>query len=369
MDDTNKQKHDNDIIIRDQDGTYKILREGKFVPLDDAQPIPAAAPKAVAPVAPAPVRPVAPAAPTPRPVAAAPVAPKPVVAPAPTPKPIDPKANQPLPSTPPVRGLADEALLGQANTIIGKSGLMFASGEIRNRVAKSLVAHLKQVRKPFETRQNLMKAVGDGGAGLTEPETNAIMNAAGAPGEAPPATVRPVTRPENPMVKPMPSNGVAIGKEISTPARLALDKMAAADAPYFQVTPQQAKQAFSLPSVSAPRPAMSDVQKPSRAIGGPVDELGYDLMTWRRLAANPQDRIKKIEAQLDLLEQDGYPQRLRGLMSWRSSDVTKLYLAAAKQSLEENKPLQQLLGEGGNNQLSFQEWQAVAELNDRLTMA
>ena len=361
MADANKQKHDNDIIIRDQDGTYKILREGRFVPLDDSQPVPAPA-RAAVPVAtpvakPAPVAPPV-VKPTPAP---APV--KPAVKPASAPAP-----SQPLPNTPPVRGLADQELLSQADSIIGKSGLTFASGEIRNRVAKALVAHLKQVRKPFETRQNLMKPVADGGAGLTQNEVDSIMSAAG---EAPaPNTggVRPVTRPQNPMVKPMPSNGVAIGKEISAPAKLALDRAVSADAPYFQVTPEQARQAFSMPSVSAPRPAMADVQKPSRPIGGPVDELAYDLITWRRLATQPQDRIKKIESQLDLLEQDGYTQRLRGLTAWRSSDVVKLYLQSAKQSLEDGKPLQEMLGSGSSNQLSFEEWRAVADLNDRLTV-
>lgn len=363
MADVNKQtKNDNDIIIRDQDGTYKILREGKFVPLDDAKSASTVA--STSDTGPKRAPDAMPKPPAPKPVTAWPSSSE-VMASKPTPA-TAPKSPA-MPIQPPVRGMADQELMSQADTFITKSGVTFASGEIRSRVAKALVAHIKQVRKPFETRESLLKPIADGGAGLSAQEVENIMKAAGdTSATAPKPSVQPVTRPQNPIVKPTPSGKVPVGKEIGAPASVALNTMVAGDAPYFKVTPEQAKQAFSLPSVSAPRPAMADVQKPMRAIGGPVDELAYDLVTWRRMAPNPQDRIKKTEAQLDLLEQDGYTQRLRGILSWRSSDVMRLYLLAAKQSLEDGKPLPQMLSVGGSGQLSWDEWQAVAELNERL---
>lgn len=357
--------NDNDIIIRDQDGTYKILREGKFVPLDDAAaghamssegPKRAPAPAGVSeakPVVPAPAKPVAPAPSKP----AMPAVPASVPA-------VKPPVDA-MPSTPPVRGMSDQDLLAKADAFIAKSGVNFASGEIRSRVAKALVAHIKQVRKPFETRQNLAKSVAEGGAGLAETDINAIMSAAGEQNGGSNGAVKPVMKPENPIVKPTNTPMVAIGKEISSPARVALDRVSA-DAPYFNVTKEQGKQAFSLPSASAPRPALSDVQRPTRATSGPIDELAYDLVTWRRLAPNPMDRIKKTEAQLDLLEQDGYVQRLRGIQAWRSSDVVKAYLLAEKQSLESSQALPDMLKQPSANQLTWEEWQAVEELNERL---
>lgn len=362
MADVNKQtKNDNDIIIRDQDGTYKILREGKFVPLDEGKSTKPAADTGPKRAPDAMLRPAAPKPVTPWPTASEVMASKPAPASVPAPK------SPAMPIQPPVRGMADQELMSQADGFITKSGVTFSSGEIRSRVAKALVAHIKQVRKPFETRESLLKPVADGGAGLSAQEVENIMKASGdTSATAQKPGVQPVTRPQNPIVKPTPSGKVAVGKEIGAPASVALNTMVAGDAPYFKVTPEQAKQAFSLPSVSAPRPAMADVQKPMRPIGGPVDELAYDLVTWRRMSPNPKDRIKKTEAQLDLLEQDGYTQRLRGILSWRGSDVMRLYLLAAKQSLEEGKPLPQMLAVGGSGQLSWDEWQAVAELNERL---
>lgn len=378
-DEKNKHNHDsNDIIIRDQDGSFKILREGKFVPLDEAKDAPKAGD--VGPKRAPDAKPAAPVPPKPQPQRASrpdfnarnsvpavskpsttPVSPAPVKPTMPTPAP----AKQEAPN--PVRGLADQELLSKADGVIDKSGMTFASGEIRSRVAKALVAHFKQIRKPFETRQSLMKDIRDGGAGMTEQEVDALMKAAGVSPESVANSVKPITKPQNPIVKPVTSTMAPVGKEIGMPAKVAIDKLAAADAPYFPISPKESKQAFSLPSAAAPRPAVSDVQKFNRPIGGPVDELAYDLTTWRRLAANPADRIKKIESTLDLLEQDGYPQRLRGIQAWRSSDVVKAYLLAAKQSLEDGRPLQEILGSGGATQLSWDEWQAVAELDERLT--
>jgi hypothetical protein len=344
MADIKHQHNDNDIIIKDQDGSYKILRDGKFVPLDqgeakahglDASSGPKRAPDAVKPTTP--------------------VAPK-------TAAPVQSEQKRP-PASGEVRGFADQDLQKQAELYLGKSGVTFASGEIRGRAIKALIPHLKGIRKPYETKANLVKSVQEGGVGLSESEADRLLSAAGVMISTPKSAVKPVSRPANPVAKPMRQ---AVGKEISAPARVAFNQLSAGeDTPYFPLKPTSSVIPTSKPAVTA-RPAVSDIVRPSRAVGGPVDELGYDLTTWRRLGTNPVDRIKKIESQLDLLEQDGYAQRLKGIASWRHSEVVSLYLSSGKKSLEEGQPLQQLLGEGNANMLSMQEWLAVNTLDSRL---
>ncbi len=363
MADIKHQHNDSDIIIKDQDGTYKILRDGKFVPLDQGEATahglsnegPKRAPDAVKP-APQPVRPAAPQ----------PIAPQQPVSAA-KPIPVAPKSSKPMPSAGgEVRGFADQDLQKKAEEMVGKSGVTFASGEIRGRVVKALIAHIKGIRKPFETKGNLVKPVQEGGAGLSESEASRILSAAGAPTSsvATPSGVSPITRPENPVAKPVHQ---PVGKEISAPARVAFNQLAAgADAPYFPLNNAAKPMTKPLQPVVSARPAVSDIARPARAIGGPVDELAYDLSTWRRLAPNPLDRVKKIETHLDLLEQDGFGERLKGVAAWRNSQVVSLYLSSGKKSLEENHPLAALLAEGGPDRLSVQEWQAVNTLNSRL---
>lgn len=344
MADIKHQHNDNDIIIKDQDGSYKILRDGKFVPLDQgeakAHGIDATGPKRAPDAVKPPTKPVSP----------------PVT-----------KSTAPSPARPQasgeVRGFADQDLQKQAEQYLGKSSVTFASGEIRGRVINALIPHLKGIRKPYETKANLMKPVREGGAGLSDAEASRILSAAGVVSVAPATGVRPVSRPQNPVSKPM---GQPVGKEISAPARVAFNQLSAgADAPYFPLKSAPSILPTSKPAVTS-RPAVSDIVRPSRAVGSPVDELGYDLATWRRLGANPADRIKKIETQLDLLEQDGYAERLKGIASWRHSEVVSLYLSSGKKSLEEDQPLSQILGDGGTNMLSLQEWLAVNTLDSRL---
>lgn len=366
MADIKHQHNDSDIIIKDQDGTYKILRDGKFVPLDQGEATahglsnegPKRAPDAVKP-APQPVRDVATVQKPVAPQQAAPVA-KPIVS--------APKPSATMPSASgEVRGFADQELQKKAEEMVGKSGVTFASGEIRGRVVKALIAHIKGIRKPYETKANLLKPVQEGGAGLSESEASRILSAAGAPSSsvaAPSSGVAPITRPENPVAKPVHQ---PIGKEISAPARVAFNQLAAgADAPYFPLNNAPKPAAKPMQPVVSARPAVSDIARPVRAIGGPIDELAYDVVTWRRLAPNPLDRVKKIETHLDLLEQDGFGERLKGVSAWRNSQVVALYLSSGKKSLEENQPLASLLGEGGPDRLSIQEWQAVNTLNSRL---
>ncbi|MBI4121803.1 MAG: hypothetical protein HY461_00570 [Parcubacteria group bacterium] len=355
-----QKQNENDIIIKDQDGTYKVLRDGKFVPLEGAPTQASAAPAAPLPTSMPPVKPATPLSfkplTTPQPI-------KPATAPIQPPKltPTAPQAGGEL------RGFADAELQKQAESFVGKSGVTFASGEVRSRTIKAVIAHIKGVRKPFDTRETLTRSVQAGGAGLADDEARRVLTAAGVQTMAGDEGVQPIAKPQNPVSKPMRP----IGGEIITPARISKPMLGVSpEQPYFPLTPTSQAAPFAQVTKPAPvlpvRPAVSDIARPLRSVGGPVDELGYDLVTWRRLAPNPLDRVKKIETQLDVLEQDGYAVRLQGVNAWRNSEVVTLYLAAGRKALEDSQSLAELLGQGGTDRLSFQEWQAVNEVNARL---
>lgn len=332
-----KHKHSkDDIIIKDHDGTFKILRDGKFVPLSEveseahmAEHGPKRAPEEKGKPVPKFVQPEAPK---------------------------EEKA-EPMPEPDAASGLIDKNLRPQAEEIIEKSGVTFASGEVKARVINALISHVKGIRKPFQTKENLMKSVPDGGAGLTEEDAQRIMSAAGGKEELrrPKMDVSQTKKPKG----IMPPPPTPVGKEVSAPPKIA------AEAP--PPPPPKPKEAPKpkAPAVS-PKPAVMDVKKPARATVGMAGELNYSLADWRRVAPNPQDRIKKTENHLGILEEESYPMRLQGLAAWRDSDVFNMYLQAGKKSLEEGKPLQEVLGQGGPDQLSWDEWQAVAELNERI---
>lgn len=321
-----KHKHNkNDIIIKDQDGTYKILRDGQFVPLDQVEAeehlkehekedkekkgMNAEA--------------------------------------------LMKAASQPPKSSHEIKGIANEDLQKKAQAMIQSSGVTFASGEAKNRVITALVAHIKGVRKPFETKEQLMKSPADGGAGLDEGDAQKILQSAGAKmPAASPQKKAPVVKKEQPV--PAMSPKMPVGADISKP-----------NAPLKEM-PEKEKMEVKQAPVAVPRPQIVDVQQPKVPTVGLAGELSYSLADWRRVGGDPKDRIKKIENQLGVLEEESYPKRLQGLAAWRNSEVMKLYLEAGKKSLESGTPLSQVVGQGGADQLTIDEWEAISELNSRI---
>ena len=315
-----KHQHDkNDIIIKDKDGSYKILKDGKFIPLNQVEAEAHLAEHAKEEKQAIPAKQAKPAQ-------------------------LSPK--------------------DKAEAIVKKSGVTFASGEMKNRVVNALVSHIKGVRKPFETKQSLMRSPAEGGAGLEEDEANRLMTAAGS-GKAenmrPPINVEQTRQPQNEVVKPMPKRPVGGEIHPPQPIQAQIPPMAVAEVKKPPMAP-------STPA-AAPKPELADIKKPMAPVVGLAGELAYSLADWRRVAVNPQDRIKKIENQIGVLEEDSYPQRLKGMAAWFGSEVVKLYLEAGQKSLEEGKPLMETLGQGDANGLSWDEWEAIAELDNRIRSA
>ncbi len=329
MDDKNKKiqhKHsDNDVIIRDHDGSFKILVDGKFVPLSEAE-------------------------------SAAHAAEHQQKKPEPKKAPVGNLVDQ----KPPASGLGSDVLMIKAREAIKKSGVTFASQELAKRAEKALIPQLKGVRKPFETLEVFTKPVASGGVGLEKSEAERILAALGGekPQERKPQLNVALTKKPASALKPMPP---APTRDIKPPEKIA------AIAPLEKKAPMQPKREEKKKPVQAPNPALRDVKKniPSAAIG-PIQELSYSLIDWRRLGENPLDRVKKIESKLDVLEQDSYADRLSGIQAWHESEVVQQYEEIGLKSLEENKTVEQLLGAGDAQKLSFMEWKAIADLDERI---
>lgn len=315
--------HDNDIIIKDQDGTYKILKDGKFVALDEAE----AKEHGLK---------------------------------------VEQKKSQSAPAkqSQPEQPKVDPNLT-KAQEQLKKSGTTFPSNELKKRAERALISHYKKVRKPFEVKETLMKSPQQGGVGLDEKDANKLLGMKSTNEASPAKQMQQVKQkplePKSASVKPMPQKKV--GGELSKPAKLDLKSNKEQSMP--SMAPKKKSVMPSKPA-TVPKPAVSDVQKPSMPTVGLAGELNYKLVDWRRIAPNPKDRVKKIENQLGVLEQEAYPKRIQGLMAWRNSEVMNLYIDAGKQAIETEKTVKDILSDGSATGLSHQEWEAIAELNRRI---
>lgn len=103
---------------------------------------------------------------------------------------------------------------------------------------------------------------------------------------------------------------------------------------------------------------------------GPLEELQYlDVLNFRRLGASPQERTTKIFNKVKLLEKEGYGKMIEAITAWKKSPVNRLYLRNIQLAISKGETVKGFVDnnrEGGNN-LSFEEVEAIINLNSRLT--
>ncbi len=103
---------------------------------------------------------------------------------------------------------------------------------------------------------------------------------------------------------------------------------------------------------------------------GPVEELSsFDLESFRALAPDTRQIIEKIKHKISLLEDESFEKKAQGIQAWQHSEVYQNYLDLGRQSLEQNRPVNEIIKDKqSQNQptLSFEEFQAIADLNEEL---
>jgi hypothetical protein len=102
----------------------------------------------------------------------------------------------------------------------------------------------------------------------------------------------------------------------------------------------------------------------------PLDELRYmDIVTFRRLADDSNDRIEKIKKKIDLLGKESLGKMFDGIKAWRQSPVNRMYINIGQQSMSQGKDIKTITRErkeGNQDYLTEAEFNAILELNKKL---
>lgn len=110
---------------------------------------------------------------------------------------------------------------------------------------------------------------------------------------------------------------------------------------------------------------------PKSMVMGPVDELkSITLADFRKMADSPEDAAEKILEKISYLEDESLIKRAEGIKAWKQSEIYKLYLQIGNLSLAQKKPVERVifeLREAGQPYLTPIEFQAIADLNNRLS--
>lgn len=395
-----------ELVVRDADGNFKVLRKGKLEAWDAGRSRSPAAHAAAA-------------------------IPPPPLSPAPAPKAasrfyMDVSDEEEIAR---YRGTADERAAAQLNRAADRiaHGLIEASGiaiaeEVRPRLARAIVSRLKDVRDLLETREVLMRASSLGGAGLDRASAQELLRRIedarvkfeeairtgrfvetkrDAPAEASPApevleetaahkSQSPISKPqiitEIPMTKtavealtPKPParpfvhpsyRGAEPGIPIAEQARYEAGTDKESRLPAAHTTSAQTQDSrFAIRDSSQARPQMAEVRATSKLMG-PVEELGcLTLEDLRRISPSAQTATDKVREKVELLADESLTQRSKGVSAWKSSPLHQLYLVLGRESMEKGVPIKTLIGEWQKKNrptLTREEFDAIADLNQKL---
>ena len=368
----------NELVVRDADGKFKILRNGTLEEWTSRAASPAGSVLA------------SPAAP------ATPVLSVPAMAPraaTPAGKPVS-RHYVDVSDEEEIAALKNDGDAARTERINARAGAradaviqasrLPVSEEVRPRLWRALVSRIKDVRDLTETKDVLTRAIALGGVGLEAAPAQLILkrveDARAAFEEEirarnftpEPRTLEPETptqkpaplslKPETPIVKsvePQEESGIT-NKELG---------MGETAVPGFQGT-QPPYSRFVIPDPSAHvRPQMQEVRARPRVVG-PVEELGLiTLEDFRRLAPVAPAAADKVREKVELLTDESLLKRSEGVAAWKSSPVHQLYLAVGRECMEKGGTVKQVILDWQARKravLTPEEFDAIADVNQKL---
>jgi len=286
--------------------------------------------------------------------------------------------------------------------IVRDNNLTFESDIIKNRFLKAVELRLRNIRDSLETAEILKRPKKVGGLELSDEVVSTVMSqleeeAVNVQGEgktikekvevappkppelepkkpelaqAPPEVFRPKPKPlepEKPPVPPMEKVEAAPQPAVQEPSIVFKEKEELPISPPLTTPPEMPQVIRQEPDKT--KPQVIDIKKPSRPLG-PIDELEeLTVKDFRRLGSTPQEAVNKIMEKVDLLEEDSFESRYRGIKAWKNSEVNKLYLDIGKESIDTDRSISEVVSARSSERrpaLTMDEFKAVNDLNYKL---
>ena len=118
----------------------------------------------------------------------------------------------------------------------------------------------------------------------------------------------------------------------------------------------------------AARDGLASHHLPVRQTGltKPADEFSaFDIEDVRR-EPSLSSFIDKVIARIQTLSESDYRHRGQAIAAWKRSPLYVRYLNLGAKSLAESKEVREYIAEHGGDELSYEEFEAIAELNQKL---
>lgn len=286
--------------------------------------------------------------------------------------------------------------------IVQDNNLTFESDIIKNRFLKAVESRLRNIRDSLETAEILKRSKKVGGLELSDEVVSTVMSqlekeAESVQGEgktikekvevappkppeiepekpelvqAPPEVFRPKPKPpepEKPPVPPLEKVEAAPQPAVQEPSIVFKEKEEPPTPPPLTTPPEMPQVIRQEPDKT--KPQVIDIKKPPRPLG-PIDELEeLTVKDFRRLGSTPQEAVNKIMEKVDLLEENSFESRYRGIKAWKNSEINKLYLDIGKESIDTDRSISEVVSARSRERrpaLTMDEFKAVNDLNYKL---
>ena len=130
-----------------------------------------------------------------------------------------------------------------------------------------------------------------------------------------------------------------------------------------------ARQTSTLPPSLKRKGKVRDVTAP-RKLSGPVEELaGMTIADFRRLGSTGEEAAGEIQEHFQLLEEQSYAARLKGISAWRRSPLYETYVSVVSEALQGGLGLEAVLRShesSGEEMFKLEEMKALVKLNGML---
>lgn len=128
------------------------------------------------------------------------------------------------------------------------------------------------------------------------------------------------------------------------------------------------KAPIKAPSLQVKKPQIQDIKYKPKLVG-PIDELkSLTVSDFRKLSSDPEVAVEKIQNKINLLDEESFIKKIKGIKAWQQSPINKVYLSIGQASILENKSIDQIISEHqqNTNNLNKEEFNAIMELNKSL---
>ncbi|MFH1111798.1 MAG: hypothetical protein V1712_01870 [Patescibacteria group bacterium] len=259
-----------------------------------------------------------------------------------------------------------------AEEVIKDNNFRFKDEVSQRRFVQIFVSFMKDVRDEIEVREVMLKNQDAGGLGLTSDKVEAVIGifkkikkdlpdkikqwSEVSQRPAPVKTVLPEQKVVPlPQVKRQPEP--ADQEKTATWHQEMLEQIAK-----MAVTPAPDKK-------NTINPKMVDIKAPPRVFG-PLEELKeMSLLDFRRLASTANEVAVKLLAKIQLIGETGIGRKFQAVRAWQASRVYKMYVNIGRESIEQTKPITEIIIEHqnqGQETLTVAEFEAIVDLNQKL---